>query len=163
MQLFPVAQQAIKALVKARCMASAIYRNCCHWIFASKLATNGELSHAAVRTVPAGRFSLYGVRHIAELPLVVTCKRACVTPIVNSYCIGFSKSSVCHAAVRTAPAGRFSLYGVRHISELLPLDICKQACISNIINSTAWQTINISSVIACRLVWRGSFCRRWGF
>ena len=26
-------------------------------------------------------FSLYGVRHIAELPLVVTCKRACVTPI----------------------------------------------------------------------------------
>src|SRR5699024_3496835 len=26
-------------------------------------------------------FSLYGVRHIAELPLAVTCKQACVTPI----------------------------------------------------------------------------------
>ena len=32
-------------------------------------------------------FSLYGVRHIAELPLAVTCKRACVTPIANSYCM----------------------------------------------------------------------------
>ena len=42
---------------------------------------NGELSHAAVRIRLADVFSLYGVRHIAELPLVVTCKRACVTPI----------------------------------------------------------------------------------
>ena len=32
------------------------------------------------------------------------------------------------AAVRIHPAGVFSLYGIRHISELLPLDICKQAC-----------------------------------
>ena len=34
-----------------------------------------------------------------------------------------------------ALTGVLSLYGVRHIAELLPLDICKRACISNIINS----------------------------
>ena len=48
---------------------------------------------------------------------------------------GFYRPSVCHAAVRIHPAGVFSLYGIRHIAELLSLDIYKQACISNTINS----------------------------
>ena len=39
------------------------------------------------------------------------------------------------AAVRIHPVGGFSLYDRRHIAELLSLDIYKQACISNTINS----------------------------
>ena len=43
--------------------------------------SSGPSAMQQLESTAAGVFSLYGVRHIAELPLVVTCKRACVTPI----------------------------------------------------------------------------------
>lgn len=53
----------------------------------------------------------------------------------NFYRIGFSSRPSAMQQLEFALTGVLSLYGVRHIAELLPLDICKRACISNIINS----------------------------
>ena len=82
-------------------------------------------------------FSLYGVRHIAELPLAITCKQACVTSVAIFTALGFPTVRLPCSSSNPLLRSYFSLYGVRHIAEL-PLAItCKQACVTSVAIFTA--------------------------
>ena len=53
-----------------------VYRNFYRIVFPGRSSAMRQLESALT-----GILSLYGVRHIAELPLAITCKRACVTSV----------------------------------------------------------------------------------
>ena len=80
----------------------------------------------------------------------------------------FSRSSVCHAVARIHPAGRFSLYGVRHMTELSSSAICKQACVTSITILTAlffrsrpsaMQQLESTAAQLLLAVWRAPYSR----
>ena len=80
-------------------------------------------------------FSLYGVRHIAELPSSAICKQACVTSVAVFTALGFLAVRLPCSSSNPLLRSCFSLYGVRHIAELPSSAICKQACRALVDNS----------------------------
>ena len=103
--------------------------NLLHWF------SRSSVCHAVARIHPAGRFSLYGVRHMTELSSSAICKQACVTSAAVFTALGFLDVRLPCSSSNPLLRSCFSLYGVRHIAELPSSAICKQACRALVDNS----------------------------